>query len=175
MKEIHSTALFRYSVLGPLVSRGSLQRGELKATLQTLAARDYDIPGSANTRLGEKTIEGWYYAWRRGGIEALVPKPRSDRGQSKLAPEVQEAILAAKRANPRRSIRGIHRLDNCSCVVLDCWFQTQSTSPIHGSWLLHPCSRFGKQRHGGQGCAVALGHPPFAPGPWPVAHRRLGQ
>ena len=33
MKEIHPMALFRYSVLGPLVSRVELQRGELKATV----------------------------------------------------------------------------------------------------------------------------------------------
>jgi len=97
-------ALFRYSVLGSLVSRAKLERGELKATLRDLAARDYNIPGSRNCRLGEKTIEAWYYAWRRGGIEALTPKPRSDRGQSKLALEIQTAILAAKRENPRRSI-----------------------------------------------------------------------
>jgi len=110
MNDIHPMALFRYSVLGPLVSRAQLQRGELKATLQELAARHYDIPGSRNSLLGEKTIEAWYYAWRRGGIEALTPKARSDRGQSKIAPEAQEAILAAKRENPRRSIRGIRRL-----------------------------------------------------------------
>jgi transposase InsO family protein len=110
MNDIHPMALFRYSVLGPLVSRGELQRGELKATLHELAARHYDIPGSRNSLLSEKTIEAWFYAWRRGGIEALTPKARSDRGQSKIAPEVQAAILAAKRENPRRSIRTIRRL-----------------------------------------------------------------
>ncbi len=110
MKAIHPMALFRYSVLGPLVSRAELQRGELKATLQELATRHYDIPGSRNSRISEKTIEAWYYAWRRGDIEALTPKPRSDRGQSKIAPEVQAAILAAKRENPRRSVRVIRRL-----------------------------------------------------------------
>lgn len=110
MNDIHPVALFRYSVLGPLVSRGELQHGELKATLCELAARHYDIPGSRNSLLSEKTIEAWYYAWRRGGIEALTPKARSDRGQSKISPELQEAILAAKRENPRRSIRGIRRL-----------------------------------------------------------------
>jgi putative transposase len=52
----------------------------------------------------------WYYAWRRGGIDALAPRPRADRGQSKLPPEVQAAILAAKRENPRRSINQIRRL-----------------------------------------------------------------
>jgi transposase InsO family protein len=110
MNDIHPVALFRYSVLGPLVSRGELPRGELRATLQELAARHYDIPGSRNSRLSEKTIEAWFYAWRRGGIEALTPKARSDRGQSKIAPEVQEAILATKRENPRRSIDRICRL-----------------------------------------------------------------
>jgi transposase InsO family protein len=110
MNNIHPMALFRYSVLGPLVSRVELHRGELKATLQELAACHYDIPGSRNSRLSEKTIEAWYYAWRRGGLDALIPKVRSDRGQSKIAPEVQEAILAAKRKNPCRSIRVIRRL-----------------------------------------------------------------
>jgi transposase InsO family protein len=110
MDEIHSMALFRFSVLGPLVSRAELQRGELKTTLLELAACHYDIPGSQNSRLSEKTIETWYYAWRRGGIDALEPKVRSDRGQSKIAPALQEAILAAKREKPRRSIDQIGRL-----------------------------------------------------------------
>jgi len=82
MNEIHHVALFRYGVLGSLISRADLPRGELKAALRELAARDYAIPGSRNSRLSEKTIEAWYYAWRRGGIEALEPKARSDRGQS---------------------------------------------------------------------------------------------
>jgi len=110
MNEIHPVALFRYAVLGSLLSRADLQRGELKATLRELATRHYDIPGSRQSHLSEKTLEGWYYAWRRGGIEELAPKARSDRGQSKIAPEVQEAILAAKGENPRRSIRTIRRL-----------------------------------------------------------------
>ncbi len=110
MDDIHPVALFRYSVLGPLVSRAQLQRGELKTIIRELAARDYDIPGSSKSRIDEKTIEAWYYAWRRDNLEGLTPKVRSDRGQSKIAPEIQQAIIAAKRENPRRSIRGIRRL-----------------------------------------------------------------
>ena len=104
MKDLHPMALFRLSVLGPLVSQQRLERGELKRLTRELAHRDYDIPGSDRRRVGEKTIESWFYAWRRGGIEALTPKCRSDRGRSKLAPAVQEAILQAKRDNPRRSL-----------------------------------------------------------------------
>lgn len=110
MSDLHPLALFRLSVLGPLVSRSRLARGELKAILRELAARDDDIPGTGRSRLGEKTIEAWFYTWRRAGVEALAPKPRSDRGASKLAPEIQAAILDAKRENPRRSINPIRRL-----------------------------------------------------------------
>ena len=110
MKEISLTALFRFSVLGALVSRERLDRGELKIELERLAACDYDIPGSSKTRLQVKTIESWYYAYRKHGIEGLEPNPRSDRGQSKLPPKLQELLLAAKRENPRRSIRVLKRL-----------------------------------------------------------------
>ncbi len=110
MKVIHSVALFRSTVLGPLISRDQLPRGDLKSTIKMLASHSYNIPGSRNNHLSEKTIEAWYYAWRRGGIEALTPKSRSDQGQSKILPEHQEAILAAKRENPRRSIDRVIRL-----------------------------------------------------------------
>ena len=110
MKEIDPKALFRLSVLGPLVSRERLERGELQQLIRELAQREYTIPGSRRHLLGEKTIQAWYYTWRRRGIEGLVPKVRVDRGQSRLAPAIQAAILAAKRENPRRSIRQIRRL-----------------------------------------------------------------
>jgi transposase InsO family protein len=138
MHDIHPMALFRYSVLGPLVSRVELPRGELKAILQELAARHYDIPGSRHSRLSEKTIEAWFYAWRRDGLEGLTPKVRSDRGQSKLAPELQEAILAAKRENPRRSIRRIRRLLERRGVVAQ---GALSRSAIHRLLQAHGLSR----------------------------------
>ncbi len=138
MKNIHPVALFRYSVLGPLVNRAALQRGELKAILQELAARHYDIPGSRNSLLSEKTIEAWYYAWRRDGLEGLTPKVRSDRGQSKIAPEVQEAILEAKRKNPRRSIRTIRRLLESRGAVAK---GELSRSAIHRLLQAHGLSR----------------------------------
>ncbi len=110
MNEIDPKALFRLSVLGPLISRERLERGELQQIIRDLAGREYAIPGTRRRHLGEKTIQAWYYTWRRQGIAGLTPKPREDRGQSKLAPAIQEAILAAKRENPRRSIRQIRRL-----------------------------------------------------------------
>jgi transposase InsO family protein len=110
MKQIHPHALFRLTVLGPLASRDRLEQGDLKALLRELAAQSYAIPDSKRVFLSEKTIEGWYYAWKRGGIEALTPKPRSDRGRSKMSDSLQEAICAAKKENPGRSLRSIRQI-----------------------------------------------------------------
>lgn len=107
MKKSERIALFRLSVLGPLVSRQQIERGELKKIIRDIASRDYDIPYTDKSRIAEKTIEGWYYTYRRENHDGLKPKQRTDRGSSKLAPQVQEAIIRFKRENPCRSIDGI--------------------------------------------------------------------
>jgi putative transposase len=107
MKKAERIALFRLSVLGPLVSRQQIERGELKKMIRDIASRDYDIPYTYKNRIAEKTIEGWYYAYCRENLDGLRPKQRADRGASKLPPEIQDVIIRAKRENPRRSIDGI--------------------------------------------------------------------
>ena len=138
MKELDPVALFRLSVLGTLVSRERLGRGELQQIIRELAGREYAIPGSRRRLIGEKTIEAWYYAWRQHGIEGLVPKPRADRGVSKIAAQVQEAIMAAKRDNPRRSIRQLRQLLESSGQVAR---GTLSRSAIHRLLQQHGLSR----------------------------------
>src|ERR1022692_4965482 len=56
MKELDRIALFRLSVLGPLISRPSLERGELQAVLRDLAQKEYAIPGSRRRYVAEKTF-----------------------------------------------------------------------------------------------------------------------
>ena len=107
---IHHVALFRLSVLGPLASREELERGEIKSLIREMASRTYSIPNSNRIYIAEGTIEAWYYAWKRGGIEALSPKIRSDKGESKLPIAIQESILKAKREKPKRSINTIRSL-----------------------------------------------------------------
>jgi hypothetical protein len=107
MKPIHPVALFRLSVLGQLVSRQNLERGELKAIIKELALKHYDIPGSRHTLLSEKTIESWYYAWKKNNVDALEPKRRLDRGQSKIPGALQSALIKAKLENPKRSINSL--------------------------------------------------------------------
>jgi putative transposase len=138
MHEIHPLALFRLSVLGPLLSRERLVHGELKRLVREQAARLYDIPGSRRAHISEKTVEAWLYAYRRDGLDGLLPKPRTDRGHSKIPAELQAAILAAKRANPRRSIRALRQLLERSGTLAR---GQLSRSAIHRLLQAHDLSR----------------------------------
>ena len=138
MKEIDPKALFRLSVLGALVSRAQLARGERQHIIRDLAERQYTIPGSRRIYLSEKTIEAWFYQYRHQGITGLTPKTRVDRGQSKIAAPIQEAIIAAKRDNPKRSIRQIKQLLQSSGQVAR---DSLSRSAIHRLLQQHGISR----------------------------------
>jgi transposase InsO family protein len=138
MKSIDPKALFRLSVLGPLVSRERLERGELQQIIRDLAQREYAIPGTRRRYIAEKTIQGWYYAYRAQRLEGLTPKVRADRGQSKLSETTQAAILAAKRDNPRRSIRQIRQLLEAAGIVAH---GSLSRSTIHRLLQQHGLSR----------------------------------
>lgn len=104
MKDIHPMAMFRLMVLGPLLSRENLAHGERLMLLRALAEKEHAIPGSKRNRIGEKTLEEWYYRYKKEGIEGLTPKPRTDQGVSKIPEAAQAVILKAKRDNPKRSI-----------------------------------------------------------------------
>jgi putative transposase len=135
MNDIDPKALFRLSVLGPLVSREKLSRGELLAIVRQLASQEYAIPDSRRRYISEKTLQTWYYAWRR---EGLADKPRVDTGRSKLPLPVQTAVLAAKRENPRRSVRQIRLLLEAAGVVPR---DTLSRCAVHRLLKAHGISR----------------------------------
>jgi hypothetical protein len=63
------------------------------------------------------TLLKWYYAGRREGLPGLADRARADIGRSKLPERVQIAVLAAKRENPRRSVRQIRLLLEATGVV----------------------------------------------------------
>jgi transposase InsO family protein len=103
-KPLHPDALFRLMVLGPLASRGELKHGEVSTIIRELASKAYDIPDSKRTYLSAETIKRWYHDWKRGGIDALQPKERLDKGRTQLPPRVQNRLLQLKQDNPSRSI-----------------------------------------------------------------------
>ena len=90
-------ALFRYGLIASLVIE-RLPRGELTRRAQEIAARTYDIPHSKRTGVCVDTLLDWALRYRNGGFEALAPKPRQDRGQSRaVTPQLASLIERLKR------------------------------------------------------------------------------
>ena len=91
-------AVFRYGVIADMVHaaadhaghrRQAARQGQLRAT----PSRDRD----PTQRSHAETIRGWIRLYRYGGIDALYPKPSTDRGQPRcLANEVAERFVALK-------------------------------------------------------------------------------
>jgi transposase InsO family protein len=102
-------ALFRYGLIAELVHLPPGTKG-LSARLAHKASGDYTIPGSTRTRVASETIRDWLKAYRRGGFDALLPKPRADRGQARALPAaVVEALLTTKEDNPKLSVQLVIR------------------------------------------------------------------
>jgi transposase InsO family protein len=96
-------ALFRYGLIAPLVLE-ALPRGELTRRAEEIAARFYDIPDSKRRTVSVDTLLDWAARYRNGGFEALAPKPRQDRGQSRtITPQLANLIERLKRENPHRT------------------------------------------------------------------------
>jgi putative transposase len=100
-----AVALFRAEVIGALAHREFL-RGELAQALRELAQVRFRAPGSRYTRcIAVSTLERWYYRYRRGGLAALRPEPRSDRGRARELTEAQRALLLdIRREHPTASV-----------------------------------------------------------------------
>jgi putative transposase len=96
-------ALFRYGLIAPLVLE-TLPRGELTRRAHDIASRHYDIPFSKRTTVSVDTLLDWAVRYRDGGFEALAPKARQDRGQSRaITPQLATLIERLKRENPHRT------------------------------------------------------------------------
>lgn len=100
-----AVAIFRMQVIGPLLSRDFTSHGELAAAIRELSRVLRRPPASRITRrYSRTTIERWYYAAKLGGLPALRPRRRCDRGHAReLTPEQRELLLDIRREHPRAS------------------------------------------------------------------------
>ena len=93
-------ALFRYALIreaaDPTLSK--TQRGRL---VRDLAAGAHVGPDGVAVRVGRSTADEWIRAWRKGGFEALKPKPRA--ASPKVPAEVLDLAEALKREAPERT------------------------------------------------------------------------
>lgn len=94
-------AVFRYGLLGPLVTC-SLEHGDRAAELRRLSQQRVRPPGSDTTRTYSiPTLERWLYSYKKGGLAALAPRARTDRGRGRdLDPVLRELLCDIRREHP---------------------------------------------------------------------------
>lgn len=99
--------LFRYSLIREPADP-ALSKAERGAMVRALAEAEHLAPDGRRLRVGRSTLDEWIRAWRAGGFEALVPKPRV------VAPRTDPAVLALaeqlKRERPERSAAQVGRV-----------------------------------------------------------------
>jgi transposase InsO family protein len=98
-------ALYRAEIVGALTRR-ELERGDLSAALTELSQQRFRSPLAHSPKsISVSTLERWYYAYKEGGLEALRPEPRADRGRCReLSAEQRALLLAIREEHPSASV-----------------------------------------------------------------------
>jgi transposase InsO family protein len=98
-------AVFRHGLIGAIAVQ-SLSHGERIALLRNLSEQRVRPPGSDTTRCYSiPTLERWLYAFKRGGLDALVPHARADKGRGRdLDPALRELLCDIRREHPQISV-----------------------------------------------------------------------
>jgi putative transposase len=101
-------ALFRYTLILPLLRHDRRRDGPKSHVCAAIAATHHTIPHSRRHTVSVPTLRRWERAYRSGGFEALKPGPRADRGTSRtLSTQTLDRAEALKRELPTRSARTI--------------------------------------------------------------------
>lgn len=105
-----AVAVFRHGLIGAL-TQAEMSRGQLRAALAGLTAQRYRPPKSKTTRtFSAATLERWYYAFRKRGLEGLKPTSRSDKGRAQqLTEEQRKLLLDIRREYPHAAVSVILR------------------------------------------------------------------
>ena len=144
----HEVALFRYGLIADLVHLPPGTKG-LYRRIEEKAEAAYTIPGSTRTHVAPETIRHWLKRYRAGGFDALLPKPRADRGRSRtLPPQVVERLLSTKEANPALSVRLVIREVLAGADVAP--GLTLAPSTVHRLLSRHGLIRRDPEQPGGQ-------------------------
>lgn len=100
-EKARAEALFRYRVLVPLLDE---QAGiSLRKRVAQRAAQLHAHPGGQQQTFAERTLWTWLQRFRQGGLEALHPRPRKDKGMLRaVTPEVMERAERLRRELPSR-------------------------------------------------------------------------
>jgi putative transposase len=99
--------LFRYALSRDAADPG-LSKAERGRLVRALADREHVGPDGRLVRVARGTLDEWIRAYRRGGFEALVPKPRVVAPRTPA--ELLELAFELKRERPQRTAAQVREI-----------------------------------------------------------------
>lgn len=88
-KEQMEVAQMRFGIIAPLV-QGTYPDASMAAYCRRVAETPQKLPDGRVFQYKPKTVAKWYQLYEKGGMEALVPRARCDKGGTRVIPEEAE-------------------------------------------------------------------------------------
>jgi putative transposase len=99
--------LFRYGLIRDAADP-ALSKAERGRLVRAIAERDHVAPDGRLVRVGRTTLDRWIRAYRHGGFEALVPRPRVVAPRTPA--ELLELAFRLKRERPERTAAQVREI-----------------------------------------------------------------
>lgn len=102
------TAQFRFAIIAPVI-QGLFPDASQTAYFKRVTEHPLVLPDGSSVKYSYKTPEKWASMYKKGGLEALMPTERSDKGSTRVLPdEAIEEIYRIKQELPRINATQIH-------------------------------------------------------------------
>jgi putative transposase len=99
--------LFRYGLIRDAAD-SALSKAERGRLVRALCEREHVAPDGRLVRVGRTTLDRWIRAYRHGGFEALVPRPRVVAPRTPA--ELLELAFRLKRERPERTAAQVREI-----------------------------------------------------------------
>lgn len=107
--EVAAMAQFRLAVIAPVIHE-LYPDASRNAYYERITERPFTLPDGRTVQYSPKIIAKWVSAYQQGGIDALMPRERSDKGTPRVLPDTAiEEIHLLKQAFPRLNATQIYR------------------------------------------------------------------
>lgn len=109
LSDAAAMAQFRLALIAPVI-HGLYPDASRNAYYQRITENPLTLPDGSAFRYSPKTISKWVSLYQNGGINALMPRERSDKGGTRVLTDTAiEEIYRLKEAFPRLNSTQIHR------------------------------------------------------------------
>ena len=109
LAEAAAIAQFRFAMIAPVI-QGLYPDASRTAYYERVTEKPLALPDGSTARYSPNTLSSWVSMYQQGGIDALMPRERSDKGVARALPDTAiEEIHRLKQAFPRLNATQIHR------------------------------------------------------------------